>query len=47
VTNRTGAGVAALSSSPSTVKPFEQREPHGTVTTRPEFKIPNQKLTLK
>jgi hypothetical protein len=30
-----------------TVKPFEQLELHGTVTICPEFKIPNQKVTLK
>jgi hypothetical protein len=30
-----------------TVKPFEQRELHRTVTIRPELEIPNQKVTLK
>jgi len=29
------------------VKPFEQRQLHGTVTICPELKIPNQKVTLK
>jgi hypothetical protein len=28
-----------------TVKPFEQRELHGTVTIRPELEISNQKVT--
>jgi hypothetical protein len=31
----------------ATVKPFEQRELHGTVTICPELKIHNQKLTQK
>jgi hypothetical protein len=30
-----------------TVKPFEQRQHHGTVTIRPELEIPHQKVTLK
>ena len=30
-----------------TVKPFEQRELHGTVTIRPELKIPHQEVTQK
>jgi hypothetical protein len=30
-----------------TVKPFEQRELHGTVTIRPELKIANQKVAQK
>jgi hypothetical protein len=40
-------GVIAPSSSPSTVKPFEQRELHGTVTICPELKIPHQEVTQK
>jgi hypothetical protein len=28
-----------------TMKPFEQQELHGTVTIRPELKIPNRKVT--
>jgi hypothetical protein len=40
-------GVTALSNSPPTVKPFEQQELRGTVTVRPDFKIPNQKVTQK
>jgi hypothetical protein len=39
--------VAALSSSPSIVKPFEQRQLHGTVTICPELKIPHQEVTQK
>jgi hypothetical protein len=35
------------SSSPSTVKSFEQRELHGTVTIRPELGIPRQEVTRK
>ena len=30
-----------------TVKPFEQRQLHGTVTIRPELEIPNQKVMQK
>jgi hypothetical protein len=40
-------GVTALSSSPPTVKPFEQCELNATVTIRPELKIPSQKVTQK
>jgi hypothetical protein len=29
------------------MKPFKQRELHGTVTIRPELKIANQKVTQK
>jgi hypothetical protein len=29
------------------VKPFDQRELHGTVTIRPELKIANQQVTQK
>jgi hypothetical protein len=39
--------VTALSSTPSTVKPFEQRELHGTVIIRLELKIANQRVTQK
>jgi hypothetical protein len=28
-----------------TMKPFMQRELHGTVTIRPELEIPNQKVS--
>jgi hypothetical protein len=28
-----------------TMKPFKQRELHGTVTIRPELEIPNQKVS--
>jgi hypothetical protein len=39
--------VTALFKLAVTVKPFKQRELHGTVTIRPELKIPNQKVAQK
>jgi hypothetical protein len=30
-----------------TVKPFDQRQLHGTVIIRPELKIPHQQVTQK
>jgi hypothetical protein len=40
-------GDTAPSNAPVTVKPFEQRELHGTVTICPEFKTLHQAVTQK
>jgi hypothetical protein len=41
------AGRNSLKLAVETVKPFEQRQLHATVTICPELKIPNQKVTQK
>jgi hypothetical protein len=47
-TRRSGSKVAAYRRCLAvTVKPFEQRQLHGTVTICPELEIPNQNVTQK